>query len=455
MSIFRAYDIRGVVGDTLTEDIVTAIGQAIASQAAAQQQHTVIVGRDGRLSGPMLKHALIQGIQRTGLNVIDIDLVPTPVLYFATYHFATGTGVMLTGSHNPPEYNGLKIMIAGETLSGAAIQTLKHRVEAQNFSTRTGSELTHADLKATYIERIRSDVQLQKPFKVVVDCGNGVAGAIAPDLLRALGCEVVELYCEVDGYFPNHHPDPSRPQNLQDLINTVKNTQADLGLAFDGDGDRLGVVDVTGKVIWPDRQMILYARDVLTRNPNAPIIYDVKCSRHLTQAIEQAGGTPLMWKTGHSLIKAKIKESNAPLGGEMSGHIFFKERWYGFDDALYTAARLLEILAQQALTPTDIFAELPDAVNTPELNLNFAHEGENFAMMEKIRANFHFTDANITTIDGLRADFTDGWGLVRPSNTTPCLVLRFEADNAEALARIQADFRRQFMALDASLTLPF
>jgi len=456
MSIFRAYDIRGIVGDTLTSKIVFQIGQAIGSEAQRRGQDKIVVARDGRLSGPQLLDALIEGLQTTGRELINIGLMPTPVLYFATYYLKTGSGVMVTGSHNPPEYNGFKIMLAGETLAGEAIQALKHRIKTGDLmSSETGGTLHHSDIHHAYIKRITKDVKLARPFKVVVDCGNGAAGVMAPHLLHALGCEVIELFCEVDGHFPNHHPDPSQPENLADLIRTVQAKQADLGLAFDGDGDRLGVVDAQGKIIWPDRQMILFASDILKRNPGAKIIYDVKCSRHLGNLIKQQGGEPIMWKTGHSFIKSKIQASGALLGGEMSGHIFFKERWYGFDDALYAAARLLEILSQTTRTPTQVFADLPDAVNTPELKLELPEFGEHYALMERVRENFHFEGAEISTIDGIRVDFKEGWGLVRPSNTTPCLVIRFEANNQTVLQEIQEQFRQQFLALDKSLKLPF
>lgn len=453
MSIFRAYDIRGIVDETLTTELTYQIGQAIGSEAIEKNAPKVTVARDGRLSSEKLADALSQGLLSTGCDVYAIGLLPTPALYFSTYALNTGSGVMITGSHNPPNYNGLKMMVAGDTLFGDAIQKLKQRIDKKDFKHGQGQFFTH-DILATYIDRITSDVKLQRPFKLVIDCGNGVAGRVAPQLFRALGCEVIELFCEVDGHFPNHHPDPSKPENLQDLIAAVKQHQADLGFAFDGDGDRLGVIDANGKIIWPDRQMVLYSGDVLSRNAGGKIIFDVKCSRHLANAIAQQGGEPIMWKTGHSFIKTKIKESGALLGGEMSGHIFFKERWYGFDDALYTGARLLEILSKRNETPTAVFATLADAVNTPELNLNL-QEGEHFALMERICATFKFDDAKIATIDGLRVDFADGWGLVRASNTTPCLVLRFEADNAEALARIQQQFRTQMLALDSSLQLPF
>lgn len=453
MSIFRAYDIRGIVGDTLTPEIVTQIGKSIGSEAEARGQKTVVVARDGRLSGPSLIAALTEGLRAAGRDVIDIGMVPTPVLYFATHYLKTGSGVMLTGSHNPPDYNGLKIMLGGDTLSGDAILALKTRIDKAQFVHGAGKR-EQQDIGEAYIERVTKDVKLSRPFKVVVDCGNGVAGVLAPKLIRALGCEVIELFCEIDGKFPNHHPDPSQPKNLEDVIAAVHKHKADLGLAFDGDGDRLGVIDSKGNVIWPDRQMMLYAGDILKRNPGAKIIFDVKCSSHLGNSITQHGGTPVMWKTGHSFIKAKIKESGALLGGEMSGHIFFKERWYGFDDALYTAARLLEILSKDKRPPHEVFMDLPDAVNTPELKLDM-REGEHFKFMQRIQDSLRFEDAEISTIDGVRADFCDGWGLVRPSNTTPCLVFRFEADNEDALDYIKDQFRRQLLELDPSLTLPF
>ncbi len=454
-SIFKAYDIRGIVGQTLDEDIVYAIGRAIGSEARARGLSAVAVARDGRLSGPGFLAALSRGLRATGTDVIDIGLAPTPLLYYAAHTLGAGSGVMVTGSHNPPEYNGFKIMIGGETLAGDDIQRLRLRIESGDLiaGEREGGYRTHA-IGADYIQRVAGDVSLKRPLKLVVDCGNGVAGAIAPDLLRALGCRPIELFCEVDGNFPNHHPDPSQPENLVDLIQAVREHKADLGLAFDGDGDRLGVIDGTGRVIWPDRQMMLYAIDVLGRNPGAEIIFDVKCSRHLARVIEEHGGRPLMWRTGHSLVKAKMKETGAPLAGEMSGHIFFKERWYGFDDALYTAARLLEILAGQPRPAAEVFAGLPDAVSTPELRVDFA-EGMHHAFMERFLAATRFPGAKLSTIDGLRADFPDGWGLVRASNTTPCLIIRFEADDAAALGRVQEAFRRALFAIDPALVLPF
>ncbi len=452
-SIFKAYDIRGIVGETLTGDIVYHIGRAIASEAHARGQRRIAVGRDGRLSGPAFAAALSRGIQDAGLDVIDIGRVPSPILYYATHTQGTRTGIMVTGSHNPPDYNGFKIVIDGEAISGEDIQALKRRIEQRDYSSGAGTR-TERDIIPGYIQRIVDDVRPGRSFKLVVDCGNGVAGVAAPRLLRELGSEVIELFCEVDGNFPNHHPDPGQPENLVDVIEAVKREGADLGLAFDGDGDRLGVIDPAGNVIWPDRQMMLYAADILSRHPGATIIYDVKCTRHLGKVIAEHGGNPLMWKTGHSLVKAKMKETDALLAGEMSGHIFFKERWYGFDDALYTAARLLEILARDARGITEIFAALPDAVSTPELRVDMK-EGEHFKFMERFIAQARFPGAGITTIDGIRADFDDGWGLIRPSNTTPSLIIRFEADNAEALARIQDAFRRAILAVDDSLTLPF
>ena len=452
-AIFRAYDIRGVVDQSLTIAAVRLIGRAIGSEALQRGRDSVVVGRDGRLSGPSLSEALIAGIVSTGCNVKDIGCVPTPVLYFATYYLDTQTGVVVTGSHNPPDYNGLKIVIDGETLSGQSIQSLHERIKAAKFISGEGS-VEVINVVPDYIERIRDDVKVTRLLKVVIDCGNGVAGGVMPQLLKGLGCEVTELFCEVDGTFPNHHPDPSKTENMKDLIAAVGANQADVGLAFDGDGDRLGVVTANGRIIWPDRVLMLYAIDILARNPDALIIYDVKCTRHLDTIIREHGGKPLMWKTGHSFIKSKIQESGALLAGEMSGHIFIKERWYGFDDALYAAARLLEILAADERSATEVFAALPDSVNTPEINVAM-REGEPPIFINRLLESAHFEGATVSTIDGLRADFSDGWGLVRASNTTPVLVLRFEADNEEALARIMGDFRRVMLQVNKDLSLPF
>jgi phosphomannomutase/phosphoglucomutase len=453
--IFKAYDIRGIVGKSFTADIVERIGHAIGSEARARGSERFAVGRDGRLSGPDLVQALARGLTQAGCDVLDIGQAPTPVLYFATHHLKTGSGVSVTGSHNPPDYNGLKIMIAGETLSGDAIQGLRQRIERNDLlRVPAPGGVNHVDVRAAYLDRITNDVKLARAMRVAIDCGNGVAGAYAPELMQRLGCDATELYCDVDGNFPNHHPDPSKPENLAELIDTVRGGGYDVGLAFDGDGDRLGVVSPEGNIIWADRQMILFARDVLARNPGGTIIYDVKCTRKLDEAIREARGTPLMWKTGHSLIKAKLKETGALLAGEMSGHIFFKERWYGFDDGLYAAARLLELLSRDKRSPQEIFAALPNTVNTPELNLKFA-EGEHHAVIKELVQRASFPDAKVATIDGLRADFPDGFGLVRASNTTPVLVFRFEGDTPQALARIQTQFRDLMRRVRPQAKLPF
>jgi phosphomannomutase/phosphoglucomutase len=455
-AIFRAYDIRGVVTDTLTPAAVEQIGRAFGTQCHERRIETVVVARDGRLSGPDLIAALSKGIQSTGVNVIDIGMVPTPVLYFATYHLKTGTGIMVTGSHNPPEYNGLKMVIAGDALFGEGITALHTRLVAGRLH-EDGKPGTHTkqDILQDYLDRILGDVKLARPMKIAYDCGNGVAGAAAPQLFDGLGCQTSSLFSEVDGTFPNHHPDPAKLENLKDLIKLVRDEKLEIGLAFDGDGDRVGVVDDQGNVIWPDRQMILFARDVLARNPGARIIYDVKCSKLLPAAITEAGGKPDMWKTGHSFIKARIKETGALLGGEMSGHMFFKERWYGFDDALYAAARLLEILSKSNQSASEIFGAIPNSINTPELNVKLERDGAQHEFIEHFVANASFAGAELTTIDGVRADYPDGWGLVRASNTTPSLVIRFEADTQEAMSRIQGEFRKAMKATDSSIKVPF
>ena len=451
--IFKAYDIRGVVGRSLTAQHATLIGKALGSEAIKRGQQKIIFARDGRLSGPELGQALVQGILQTGVGVIDIGMVPTPVLYYAAAEMTDGTGVMLTGSHNPPDYNGFKMVLGGETLASEAIQGLRKRIENDDFARGKG-QYEKAAISARYVKRITSDVKLKRKMRIAIDCGNGVAGKIAPQLFRALGCDVTELYCDVDGTFPNHHPDPSRPENLRDLSEIVKNKRFDVGLAFDGDGDRLGVVSPDGTIIWPDRLMMLFAADVLSRNHGGQIIYDIKCSNNLTKVIWEKGGEPLMWKTGHSLVKAKMKSSGALLAGEMSGHIFFKERWYGFDDGLYAGARLLEILSKETRTPQQVFASLPDGFNTPELNIKM-EEGEHHHFMETFMDRADFGDANVTMIDGIRVDYEDGWGLVRASNTTPVLVLRFEGTSQQAMQRVQDEFRRQILGLNPNLTLPF
>ena len=451
--IFKAYDIRGIVGKTLTADIVEAIGHAIGSEASARKQHTIAIGRDGRLSGPELIAALARGIQKSGINVIDVGCVPTPMVYFAAYQLQTNCAVMLTGSHNPPDYNGLKMVLDGETLSGDTILSLRTRIEQINLTYGNGS-YAQQDISAAYMARIVSDIKLARPMRVTVDCGNGVAGAYVADLYRQLGCTVTEMFCEVDGHFPNHHPDPSDPKNLVDLINALRGNDSELGLAFDGDGDRLGVVTKDGKIIFPDRQLMLFAADVLSRNPGAEIIFDIKSTRNLFAWIKNHGGKPTLWKTGHSLVKAKMRETGALLAGEMSGHVFFKERWYGFDDGLYTGARLLEILSKVA-NPSDTLNALPDAFCTPELHIHTA-EGENHALLEQLQRTAKFNGAKeIITLDGLRVEYADGFGLARPSNTTPVIVLRFEADTEEGLQRIQNDFRAIFKATAPHLKLPF
>ncbi|RUA04127.1 MAG: phosphomannomutase/phosphoglucomutase [Gammaproteobacteria bacterium] len=439
-SIFKAYDIRGIVKEDLTPKVVKLIGLAIGSESIACGERGVVVGRDGRLSGLGLMDALKDGLKSSGCHVVDIGMVPTPLVYYSTYTKAASSGVMITGSHNPPEYNGFKIMIAGETLSGERIQDLYERIQRQDFSKGHGTS-TKVDIEDDYIDRIVADVKLDKPLHIVVDAGNGVAGNIAPKLFERLGVKVSKLFCLVDGTFPNHHPDPSKMANLTDIIKEVKATGADMGFAFDGDGDRLGLIDNKGNVIWADRQMILYARDILSRNTGAKIVFDVKCSSLLSKDIIEHGGEAIMSRTGHSFIKAKLKQMGAELGGEMSGHIFFKERWYGFDDALYTGARLLEILSKTNQTCEQVFADLPDSINTPEINIHFDKQGQQFKAMEKLSSNVDFKGAKITTIDGVRVDYENGWGLVRPSNTTPCLVLRFEADDKKTLTEIQEKFR--------------
>lgn len=450
--MFRAYDIRGVVGKDLNPGVAALIGQAIGSVMQAQGLREVVVGRDGRLSGPELANGLIDGLRRAGCQVIDIGLAPTPVVYFGAYELRAGSCVAVTGSHNPPDYNGFKIVIGGETLSGAAIAELHQRInEGRLHTAATPGDLEQRDISDAYIQRIADDVQLDRPIKVVVDAGNGVAGDIAPRLLEAIGAEVIPLYCEIDGTFPNHHPDPSEPHNLDDLVKMVQRFDADIGVAFDGDADRLGVVTKQGSMVFPDRLLMLFAADVLQRNPGALVIYDVKCTGKLSDHVLRNGGSPLMWKTGHSLIKAKMRETDAELAGEMSGHFFFKERWYGFDDGIYAAARLLEILAQREETPSEVLDALPESVSTPEIKVPV--DGDAHALVarfvERAQAGEEspFESARLSTIDGLRADFADGWGLVRASNTTPILVLRFEADTEDALQRIRGLFRSQLQAL--------
>jgi phosphomannomutase/phosphoglucomutase len=451
--IFRAYDVRGVVGRSLTPAIVREIGRALGSLGRERGAPTFVLGRDGRLSGPALAAALADGLAAAGADVIEIGMAPTPLAYFAAHHLGCGSVATVTGSHNPPEYNGIKMVVGGDTLSGDEIQALRRRIESGAFAAGAGRR-SRAEVAEAYLERIAGDVKLARPMRIAIDCGNGAAGPLASKLYRRLGCEVAELYCDVDGRFPNHHPDPSHPENLADLGALLARGEAELGLAFDGDGDRLGVMTRAGRIVFPDRQLMLYARDVLVRNPGAEIIFDVKCTRLLAPWIERHGGRPLLWKTGHSLIKAKLKETGAPLAGEMSGHIFFKERWYGFDDALYSGARLLEILAREPDASAALDA-LPDSHATPELQWQLA-EGEPHALVARLQRSAEFPGAvRILTIDGVRAEYPDGFGLARASNTSPVIVLRFEGDTPEALARIKEVFRAALATLKPEAPLPF
>ena len=451
--IFRAYDIRGVIDKTLDSGVAKKVGQAVGTLALERGVAPVVVARDGRLSGPYLMDGMIEGIQASGCDVLDIGAVPTGVLYYAAFEMAAGSGVMITGSHNPPDYNGFKVMVGGDTLHGEAISNIYERIVTGDLSSGEG-RLSRRNVIPDYIQRVSEDISVERELKVVIDCGNGIGGVCAAETLRAVGVEVLPLFDEVDGTFPNHHPDPSDPENLNDLIESVRLMDADLGLAFDGDADRLGVVTLAGNIIYPDRVMMLLALDVLDRIPGATIIYDVKCTGHLPKIIKEAGGNPVMYKTGHSLIKARMKEIDSPFAGEMSGHFFFGERWYGVDDGIYAAARLLEILGGTETPPEAILNALPTSFSTPELKVQM-QEGENHAFIEAFRSKAQFDGAEIHTIDGLRADFQDGWGLVRASNTTPILVVRFDAETEEALIRIQAGFRSQMLDINPDLELPF
>ncbi|RKP50838.1 phosphomannomutase/phosphoglucomutase [Trinickia fusca] len=460
-SIFKAYDIRGIVGKTLDADVARLIGRAFGSEVRAQGGDAVVVARDGRLSGPSLIAALADGLREAGVDVVDIGMVPTPVGYFAASvplalpggERSVDSCIVVTGSHNPPDYNGFKMVLRGAAIYGEQIQALYRRITEQNFAAGAGSYAQY-DIADKYVERIVGDIKLARPMKIVLDAGNGVAGALAPRLFKALGCELVELFTDVDGTFPNHHPDPAHPENLQDVIRELARTDAELGFAFDGDGDRLGVVTKDGQIIYPDRQLMLFAEDVLARHRGAQIIYDVKCTRNLAKWVREKGGEPLMWKTGHSLVKAKLRETGAPLAGEMSGHVFFKDRWYGFDDGLYTGARLLELLARVS-DPSKVLNDLPNSLSTPELQLKL-EEGENFALIASLQKEARFEGADeIVLIDGLRVEYPDGFGLARSSNTTPVVVMRFEADSQEALTRIQNDFKRVILAAKPDAKLPF
>ncbi|CAB3713888.1 phosphomannomutase/phosphoglucomutase [Achromobacter aegrifaciens] len=453
-AVFKAYDIRGTVPEEIDARFAHSLGMAAGTQAREQGARSIVVGRDGRLSSVELAAALQAGLRSAGMHVIDIGMATTPMVYFATRLMDTGAGIAVTGSHNPPAHNGFKIVLDGASLYGEGITALRDAMRLPIESASASGGRTQMQIMPCYTARLMGDIRMARPMKIAIDCGNGVAGAAAPALFRALGCEVVELFCEVDGSFPGHHPDPADPQNLQDLIYCLRYSDCEVGLAFDGDGDRLGVVTKTGQIIWPDRQLILFARDVLSRNPGAEILYDVKCSRHVARAITEAGGKATMWKTGHSLIKAKMRETGALLAGEMSGHIFFKERWYGFDDGIYAAARLLEILSG-APDPSALLESLPQSCATPEIKLETA-EGEQFDLVEALRAQGRFPGAqSINDLDGIRVDYADGFGLARPSNTTPTVVLRFEGDTVAALARIEEDFRNAFRRIAPHVRLPF
>ena len=458
-SIFKAYDIRGIIDETLNADIAHLIGQAFGTEVLNLGETDIVIGRDGRVSGPDLIEGLTKGLISTGVNVINLGMVATPMVYFGTNQSINGkkpkSGIMITGSHNPPNYNGFKMVLGGAAIYGEQIQDLYKRIQKKEFAIANSlGESVNFDIFSLYLERITSDVKLAKPMKIAIDCGNGVGGAFAGKLFRALGCEVEELFCDVDGTFPNHHPDPAHLENLQDLIENLRTTDNELGLAFDGDADRLGVVTKDGQVIFPDRQIMLFAKDVLSRHPGGQIIYDVKCTRNLAPWVKQHGGEPVMWKTGHSLVKAKLKETGAPLAGEMSGHIFFKDRWFGFDDGLYTGARLLEILSKEK-DPNAILNNLPNAICTPELQVSCS-EGEPFTILESIKANALFPSSeSINPIDGVRVEYADGFGLARPSNTTPVVVMRFEADSEKAIKRIQEEFKIALLAAKPDAKMPF
>ncbi len=458
-TIFKAYDIRGVVGKELNKELMYSIGTIFGVHALQKNQKTCVVGRDGRASGILFSKFLSDGLRSVGINVIDVGMVPTPVVYFATHHLKTGTGIVVTGSHNPPEYNGLKMMLAGETLWGPKINKIKDDMKnLRDFQKKLQHQKIGSykflDVSDVYEKEVLRSVDLKRPLKIAIDAGNGVAGPLAGRLFKRLGCETFDLYCEVNGDFPNHHPDPADPANLSDLIDTVIKKKLDLGLAFDGDGDRLGVVTNSGQIIWPDRQLMLHAKEVLHLKPGSKIIFDVKCSRHVSEWVLKHGGEPLMWKTGHSLIKAKLKETNAPLAGEMSGHLFFNDRWAGFDDALYSGVRLLEVLSRER-EPSKMLESLPNSISTPELKLkskNFNH----FDLVAKLISDGSFPSAiEKILIDGIRVEYKDGFGLARPSNTTPVVVLRFEAENHDSLEKIQNEFRRALLLIDSSLQFPF
>lgn len=451
--VFRAYDIRGIVGLQLDEDAFYSIGQALACRLYALDRADIVLARDGRLSSDSLAQALKQGLLDSGINVLDLGAVATPVMYYATYETGIDSGVMVTGSHNPADYNGIKMVLAGTTLAHADIALLYELVKTNQFKVGAG-KATDVDLIGAYVRRIVDTIKLDRPLRVVVDCGNGIAGPVIPEAIRQLGCTVIELYCDVDGRFPNHHPDPTVEANLVDLKAAVALHQADLGLAFDGDADRLGVITNQGEIIWPDRLMMMYAQNVIKSNPGATVVFDVKCSSHLAQVIKAAGGRPQMCPTGHSIVKGIMKTTGAALAGEMSGHLFFKDRWYGFDDALYSACRLLEILSQSPESVSVQCAAVPNSINTPEIKIPIVDEAK-FSFMERFSTEAQFPEAERIVIDGLRVEFGHGWGLIRASNTTPCLVARFEADDWTHLETIQALFKTQLHAIDGALEIPF
>ena len=451
--VFRAYDIRGIIDVQLDEHSFYSIAKAISCRLQALGRNKILLARDGRLTSDRLAMALRQGLLDSGIHVVDLGAVATPVMYYATHVQGIDSGLMVTGSHNPADYNGIKIVLAGTTLAQADIQQLYDLVAMKAVITGEG-HYHYQNILNDYMQRITSDITLQRPLKVVVDCGNGIAGPTIPKVIRQLGCEVIELYCDVDGRFPNHHPDPTIEENLLDLKAAISLHQADIGLAFDGDADRLGVVTNSGELIWPDRLMMMYAQDVLKRNPGGTIAYDVKCSSNLAQIITAAGGIARMCPTGHSIVKGVMKKENAVLAGEMSGHLFFKERWYGFDDALYSACRLLEILSQSSLTVSDQFALIPNSINTPEIKIPIVEE-KKFTFMQQFSEQARFPEASLIAIDGLRVEFPHGWGLLRASNTTPCLVARFEARDEVSLSEIQALFKAQLEQVDQTLAIPF
>lgn len=452
-SVFRAYDIRGVIGDEFDEHAFYSIGQAISCRLADLNRSRIFLARDGRLTSEVLADALCQGLLDSGIDVYDLGAVPTPVMYFATHTREIDCGLMVTGSHNPADYNGIKMVIAGMTLANEDIEILYQLHQSRKTLSGRG-RYQHFDINSHYANRIVGDIHLKRPLKVVVDCGNGIAGPVIPPILRQLGCEVIPLYCNVDGRFPNHHPDPTVEANVRDLKAEVLKQQADIGLAFDGDADRLGVITDQGELVWPDRIMMLYAKDILESNPGATIAYDVKCSAQLARVIAEHGGVGKMCPTGHSLVKKIMRDEKAELAGEMSGHIFFKNRWYGFDDALYSACRLLEIISREARSVSEQFNAVPNSINTPEIKIPLS-DGKKFIFMQRFAKEASFPDAQLITVDGLRVEFAKGWGLIRASNTTACLVARFEAVDADSLCHIQALFKKQLLAIDQTLTIPF